>query len=193
MIVLAGAAALAGFGYTLARRSGSRAARSRRVVAASPRRGEARPKRAEPVAPTEPKRRAEPVAPTEPNWEDEGALISSARNTLATLDEPDALDVALDLDGVFDGESATGVTARPNERVPAPHTGDDEDAPSPDDLGRAWLLQATESERSLSTADTLPEVENLLTEDADIEQLPMEEEEEEESVRPRRSSSGAGF
>jgi len=64
---------------------------------------------------------------------------------------------------VFDGESASGVqiTARPNVHLAAPHGADDEDAPSPDDLGRAWLEQATESEHSLGVADTIPDVENL--------------------------------
>lgn len=135
MQVLAGAAALAGFGYTLARRS-SRAQRTARRAAA-----EVQPTRVPAVAP-------EPAA-----WDD-GARISSA---------PDALDVALNLDGVFDvgPESGVEVTARFNDHVPSPLTGDDEDAPSPDDLGRAFLTHATESERSLSGDDVVPDLDGL--------------------------------
>jgi len=139
---LAGAAALAGLAFTLVRSSGARAGRSTRAATSSPRQREARPTPAESVAASAPA-----------SWQDAERISSS----------PDALDLALDLEGLFDGKLASEIeiTARPNEHVPAPHSGDDEDAPSPDDLGRAWLLQATESERSLSTADTLPELENL--------------------------------
>ena len=134
VIALAGAAALAGFGYTLARRSSR---------PGSPRRGAPSSKLAEPI-----------TAPDAVPWQQEAERISSS---------PDALDLALDLDGVFDGKLAdeSEVTVRRNEHVPSPHTRDDEDPPAPEDLGRAWLIQATESERSLGTADTLPEVENL--------------------------------
>ena len=107
-----------------------------------PRRGSASSKLAEPIA-----------APDAVPWQEAERVSSS----------PDALDLALDLDGVFDGKLADEieVTVRPDVHLPTPHTRDDEEPPAPEDLGRAWLMQATESERSLGTADTLPEVENL--------------------------------
>lgn len=146
VIALAGAAALAGLGYTFGRRSGSRPAHRARVSTNSSRRVEP------PLSQSSP-RRAQP-APRVAELTLDADRISSA---------PDALDVALDLNGVFDGESASGVqiTARPNVHLAAPHGADDEDAPSPDDLGRAWLEQATESEHSLGVADTIPDIENL--------------------------------
>lgn len=145
VIVLAGAAALAGLGYTLGRRSGSRPVRPRRIPADSSRRSELRAPRRSP----ERSAAFDAVVPFA-----DAERISSA---------PDALDVALDLDGVFDGDSASGVqvTARPSDHVSAPRSGDDEDAPAPEDLGRNWLEQATESEHGLGLADTLPDVENL--------------------------------
>lgn len=152
VFAIAGAAALAGFGYTLARRSGSRAARATRASSNSAPRvvtAEPRPNRAEtPTGAAVVEDASDPVP-----WQD-GARISSS---------PDALDLALNLDDVFDGNSGTEpeVTARPNQHVPALHTVDDDDAPAPEDLGAAWLKQATESERSLGFADTLPELENL--------------------------------
>jgi len=154
MKVLAGAAALAGVGYVIARRSGERTARgalrgSRDVRAArgsvsSARSGEVRQGELRPESHGEPRR-------------------ESTERVSSAPDAPDALDVALSLEGVFDGtsESGTAVTARPHDHVPTPLAGDDEDAPSADDLGLAWLTQATESERSLGSADTLPDVENL--------------------------------
>jgi hypothetical protein len=86
--------------------------------------------------------------------------ISSAPDALA----PDALDIALSLEGVFDGVSDTGsaVTARPNDHVPAPRVPDDDDALAPDDLGPAWLTRATEGEPSLGTADTIPDVDQVI-------------------------------
>jgi hypothetical protein len=54
---------------------------------------------------------------------------------------PDALDLALNVGGVFDG---------------------DDDAPALEDLGGTWLEQATESDRSLGFADTIPDIEALL-------------------------------
>ena len=137
MIALAGAAALVGFGYAFAHRSDARTSRAERV--------RRRPK----PAPTmnEPR----PAPPSPAPWQDADRISSS----------PDALDVALDLDGAL--ASGIELTARPNDHVPAPRTHDDEDAPAPEDLGRAWLAQATESERSLGTADTLPDFEGLST------------------------------
>ena len=95
---------------------------------------------------------------------------------------PDPLDIALSLDGVFDGDSEDGLplTVRPNVRVPAPLGGDDEDAPSADDLGLAWLMQATQTEQSLTESDLTPEIDNMaLSEEAEEE---TEEETEEEAA-----------
>jgi len=183
VIALAGAAALAGLGYTIARRSGSRAARSTGASIRSPRRGEARPKAAETITLPE-------TAPKPVPWQAVERISSS----------PDVLDLALDLDGVFDGKGASEieVTARPNQHLPAPHTGDDEEAPSADDLGRTWLTHATESERSLCMADTLPDVEELgedqasddLGEDKDSEGSSADDDETTiEYVRRHRISS----
>jgi hypothetical protein len=176
VIALAGAAALAGFGYAYAHRSGARTARLRATRSSSLSLSrvthEVRGQRAERVA-----------SSSAASWRD-ADRISSA---------PDALDVALDLDGVFDGDSSASVelTARPHEHVPAPRTPDDEDAPAPEDLGRAWLAQATESERSLGTADTLPDLERLPTASEELAD-PSEGDQDEttaEYVRRHRISS----
>lgn len=147
VIALAGAAALAGLGYTLGRRSGSRAAT--RAPADPVRRMDAR-------SPVSPPRRARPEAAITDITElaPDADRISSA---------PDALDVALNLDGLFDVESSSGVqlTARTTDHLSGPRSMDDEDAPAPEDLGRLWLEQATESEHRLGLADTIPDVENL--------------------------------
>jgi len=143
--ILAGAAAFAGVGYALTRRSGGPAVRGRRgtltagASVRSPRRAETMPEPA--PAPTD---------DLEMSWDAD--RISSA---------PDALDVALNLEGVFDVDSL-GVTARPSDHVPAPRTGDDDDAPAPEDLGQAWLTQATESEHGPAAGDTLPDVDQVL-------------------------------
>jgi len=152
VIVLAGAAALAGLGYTLGRRSGSRALRRGRSSAGSSQRDELR----------EPRRRSERV-PVSRSVEAASSALDPFADAERISSAPDALDVALDLDGVFDGDSASGVqvTARPSEHVSAPRGGDDEDAPAPEDLALTWLEQATESEHRLGLADTLPDVENL--------------------------------
>jgi hypothetical protein len=154
VIALAGAAALAGIGYTLGRRSGSRAVRSSREPAEPVRRIDARtavssPPRSAVGAP----RRAQP----------ESAISELAPDADRISSAPDALDVALNLDGLFDVESSSGVqlTARINDRLSGPRSGDDADPPAPEDLGRIWLEQATESEQSLGLADTMPDVENL--------------------------------
>ena len=80
---------------------------------------------------------------------------------------PDPLDIAMSLDGVFDGqpEAEQALTARPSDHVPAPFGGDDEEAPSADDLGVAWLAQATQAEHSLRQSDLTPELENLALSD----------------------------
>ena len=148
--VLAGAAALVGVGYALTHRSGGRSRRG-------PRRGfDARGPAASP-----PNRSQTLPTPAPAVTASESAIWPDAERISSA---PDALDIALDLEGVFDGKSASGVslTARPNEHVPAPRVGDDEEAPSPDDLASNWLAHATESERSLGTADTIPDVDNVL-------------------------------
>lgn len=80
----------------------------------------------------------------------------------------DALDVALDLDGIFDAatDEAAGVTVRSSERVPLASAGDDEDPPGPDDLGRAWLYQATQSEHSFTEAELSIDLDDLAADDA---------------------------
>jgi hypothetical protein len=144
MTILAGAAALAGVGYALARRSGGPSGRGTRGTLAargstrSPRRSEALPTPAPVVIPG--------------SWSE----VDAERTSSA----PDALDVALSLEGAFDGESESGVavTARPNDHVPALRAGDDDDAPAPEDLASVWLTQATAAERSLGVADIIPDV-----------------------------------
>ena len=167
VFALAGAAALAGIGYTLVRRSAARSHRLPRVSTRSFRRGEAP---SNPGAALAGLAGIATVAATEPSDASDSERISSAPDSLdlnvadgRISSAPDALDIALDLSGVFDVESASRVpiTARPSDHVPALRTGDDEEAPAPEDLGRAWLIQATESEHSLGTADTIPDVENL--------------------------------
>ena len=76
---------------------------------------------------------------------------------------PDPLDLAMNLSGIFDGQSAAGgaLTARPNDHVPPPASPDDEQAASADDLGVAWLMQATQAEHSARGSDMAPEIENL--------------------------------
>jgi len=159
MTVLAGAAALAGVGYAFAHRSsvrsrrgprGTRVAVARGSAASLSNRGKTPPTPTPAAIATEPASRLDAERMTGLDAE----RISSA---------PDALDVALDLEGLFDGKSESGVsvTARPHEHIPAPRVGDDEEAPSPDDLASTWLAHATESERSLGTADTIPDVEEV--------------------------------
>lgn len=76
---------------------------------------------------------------------------------------PDPLDIAMSLDGIFDGQSEDGLelTVRPNDRVPAPIGADDDEAPSADDLGLAWLTQATQAEHSLRESDLTPAIEEI--------------------------------
>jgi hypothetical protein len=129
------------------------------------------------------------------------------RTDQRTPTAPDALDLALNLGGVFDGDlgrvldddwhgedgdwqSDVEVTARANEHVPSPKTADDEEAPAPEELGRAWLSQATESERSLGFADTLPDFSKLrmssddLSADGDDELEDEDDETTAQYVRP---------
>jgi hypothetical protein len=75
----------------------------------------------------------------------------------------DALDFALGLDGLGDNELEGGaeLTARTNDHLPLPRTADDDDAPSPDELANKWLAQATESERSLTAEDLVPDVDSI--------------------------------
>ena len=81
----------------------------------------------------------------------------------------DALDVALDLDGIFEPPSAPeeAPTVRTSERAPIATGGDDEEPLSPEDLGRAWLTHATLSERSRRPGDLLEELENIAAEEVD--------------------------
>jgi len=146
VIALAGAAALAGIGYTLGRRSGSRAARSTRVPSERVRTTDARS-----------------TVNAPPRSRPESGISELASDAERISSAPDALDLALNLDGLFDVESSTGVqlTARTTDHLSGPRGGYDEDAPAPEDLGRIWLEQATESEQRLGLADTIPDVENL--------------------------------
>lgn len=68
-----------------------------------------------------------------------------------------APELALELDDAFAPGSAIDemgeVTARPSEHAPAPASAYDDDAPSPDDLGLAWLKQATESEPAARSSE----------------------------------------
>lgn len=98
----------------------------------------------------------------------------------------DALDLALNLGGVFDGDVGSDeLTVRPTEHVPLASSADDEDPPSPDDLGRAWLSQATQSERSLRETDLTPEIDNIaetvedLGDNGDMADVDEEREDEE--------------
>lgn len=76
---------------------------------------------------------------------------------------PDALDIALDLEGVFDATSeAPEATVHFADRVPVALSGDDQEPPAPEDLGRAWLLNATQSELGVSEADLATDLDNLL-------------------------------
>jgi len=158
MTVLAGAAVLAGLGYALAHRSrgtlakgiSARETRSEmaaRVLANLPGFNETQPRAGTQLTPT-------PAVAYAPKMQVAAERVSSAH---------DALDIALSLESVFDGESESGaaLTARPNDHVPAARAGDDEDAPSPDDLAQKWITQATESERSLGTAATIPDLDQV--------------------------------
>jgi hypothetical protein len=95
-------------------------------------------------------------APSIPDWET--LKVHSTRGS-----NPDVLDIAMNLDGLFDVESEDGraLTVRPNDRVPAPIGGDDEEAPSADDLGRTWLTQATQAEHSIRQSDLTPDLDNI--------------------------------
>jgi len=133
---LAGVGVLAGVYYAVTRRKTTRAPHN--------------------VAPST--RATEEPAPHEPatvaTWEENAKSVSSPS---------DALDFALGVDGLGEDERESGVepTARANDHLPLPRTGDDEDAPSPDDLASAWLAHATESERSLTADDLVPDLDSL--------------------------------
>ena len=97
---------------------------------------------------------------------------------------PEPLDVALNLDGIFDAElDDSELTVRPSDHVRGPLNADDEDPPSPDDLGRAWLSQATEAERSATEDDLIANVDEIAVSaqeigEADDDELSDEEREE---------------
>jgi hypothetical protein len=142
----AGAAALAGLTYGFGR------------LALRQRSPDALSKARAPIA------KSEPEAAAPEAWE-----LAMADQRLSS----DALDLALDLDGIFDGtpDEASRVTVRLNDRVPVASSGDDEDPPSPDSLGRAWLAQATQSERSFTEADLSTELDELAALDEDASEL----------------------
>ncbi len=137
LTVLAGATALGGLTYTI-----GRIAMRPRASHAAIARASARTARA-----------VQRAANAEP-WQN--ALRTSVSGS-------DALDRALDLDGLFDAEplSEADVTVQLQGKLPHAASADDADPPGPDDLGKAWLEQATESEHSLREADLAPELENL--------------------------------
>ena len=150
MTVVVGAAALAGFTYSVARRGLHRRAQERATTADN-------------AAPHETEGLSDGVAGR--GWEAyanewQGEQVNPTRGSM-----PDALDVAMNLDGIFDadadGESDMALTARPDQHLPRPFGADDADAPGPDDLGATWLAQATQSERSLREADLTPELDEL--------------------------------
>ena len=147
MTVVVGAAALAGFTYSVARRGLQRRAQE----GAS--NDSAAPRDTEGLADGAASRGWEAYAN---DWQ--GEQVNPTRGSM-----PDALDVALNLDGIFDGDAEhdAELTARPDQHLPRPFGADDADAPGPDDLGAAWLAQATQSERSLREADLTPELDNL--------------------------------
>ncbi len=91
-----------------------------------------------------------------PDWET--LSVHGARGS-----NPDALDIAMNLDGIFEGQSEDGsaLTVRPIDHLPAPLGGDDEEAPNADDLGLAWLTKATQGEHIIGESDLKPEIENL--------------------------------
>lgn len=134
--ILLGASAVAALAYGVTRRSGPKRA------------AETRPSAASGLA-------------WRGSGESEAELLMKAEHELGTA--PDPLDLALNLDGIFETESVSSdaLSVQFSDRVPLPTNGDDQDPPSPDDLGRTWLEQATESEPSLSVAELTPELENL--------------------------------
>jgi len=113
-----------------------------------------------------------PLQPLASQARSSSKLTRTPRMQRTRASTPDALDIAMSLDGIFDGQSEDGraPTVRPHVRVPAPFGGDDEEAPGADDLGLAWLMQATQTENSLTESDLTLEIENMaLSEDPDSE------------------------
>ena len=106
------------------------------------------------------------------DWETLG--VQAARDST-----PDPLEIALDLDWIFDGQSEDGhaVTVRPDIRLPPPHGADDEEASSADDLGLAWLMHATQTEQGLTESDLTPELENIAVADDSVSEEVSEEDE----------------
>ena len=95
----------------------------------------------------------------------------SARATRPST--PDPLDVAMNLDGLFDAPvDESALTVRTSEHVPLPLGGDDRESPDADDLGLAWLAQATQAEYSMREADLVPALEDIAfaEQDADPEE-----------------------
>jgi hypothetical protein len=87
-----------------------------------------------------------------------------------------------------DWDGAVELTARANDHAPSPSVADDEEAPAPEDLGRSWLEQATESERSLSFADTIPDTESLPGASDELGEASDDDETTAEYVRRHRIS-----
>ena len=181
LTVVVGAAALAGFTYTVARRGLLKRAQE----------GNASNDSAAPNQTADNSGLGEGVAAR--GWEAyanewQGDHVNPARGSL-----PDPLDVAMNLDGIFDADadddnSEAVLTARPDQHLPHPVSADDEDAPGPDDLGPAWLAQATQSERSLREADLTPELDELTLaianlEDADGAQLGADDDDDDDDAR----------
>ncbi len=100
---------------------------------------------------------------------------------------PDPLDIAMNLDGIFEGQSESGsaLTVRSIDHLPAPLGGDDEEAPSADDLGLAWLTKATQAEHLVGESDLKLEIENLgfaeetESDEADTAQAELDDEQDE--------------
>ena len=177
MTVVVGAAALAGFTYSVARRGLQKRAQET---------GNSNDT-SSPNQPVETAGMGEGVAAR--GWEAyanewQGEHVNPTRGSM-----PDPLDVAMNLDGIFDGDSdSDALTARPDQHLPHPLSADDEDAHGPDDLGPAWLAQATQSERSLREADLTPELDELTLaiarlDDSDSLQLGADDEDDDDEAR----------
>lgn len=74
-----------------------------------------------------------------------------------------------DLDDAFDVAPESGVepTVLSAERVPAPMSAEDGEAPGPEELGERWLAQATSTE-SISADPDYPNIEELAAPESDL-------------------------
>jgi len=169
LTIVLGAAALAGLTYGVTRRG-----QQRRAV---------QPPASQTIAVSADSAERESLVPELPasDWE----TLSVHGQRRASLD---ALDLAMNLDGIFDApvDDELAFTARPSDRVPPPLGGDHEESPSADDLGSTWLAQATQAERSTGASGLIPEVENIaLIEDTDPLDADDEHDEHEDFRRTR--------